>query len=45
MQLPKLDNVATDVVQPTNNQKPTQPRVTEAPSRNVARSQSADNLR
>ena len=44
VQLPKLDNVATDVVQPTNNQKPTQPRVTEAPSRNVARSQSADNL-
>ncbi|MEC9097076.1 MAG: hypothetical protein VX776_10610, partial [Planctomycetota bacterium] len=44
VELPKLNNVATDVVQPTKNTKVTQPRVTEAPSRNVARSQSADNL-
>ncbi|MBA63812.1 MAG: hypothetical protein CMJ76_15775 [Planctomycetaceae bacterium] len=45
VQLPKLNNPATDVVQPTRNTKATQPRVTQAPSRNVARSQAADNLR
>ena len=44
VELPKLNNVATEVVQPTRNMKATQPRVTETPSRNVARSQSAENL-
>ena len=44
VELPKLNNLATDVVQPTKNTKATQPRVTETPSRSVARSQSADNL-
>ena len=44
VELPKLNNVATEVVQPNRNTKATQPRVTEAPSRNVARSQSAENL-
>ena len=45
VELPKLNNVATEVVQPTRNMKATQPRVTETPSRNVARSQSAENLK
>ena len=44
VELPKLNNVSTDVTQPTKNRQPTQPRVTQSPSRNVARSQSAYNL-